>query len=191
MQSLPGAGAWLTTCPTKDGRSIDGPLFVIALRRRLRMKIFDSEAACPCCGDILDVWGDHCLTCSCAGNRVVRHNSVRDVVFEDSRDSGLRSEREKAGLLPPRSSDEALPPSPNARRPADVWLPRGLSGSEEACDFSIGSGMGNQHMFRSASCPEEVMPRTSSHNFHGETKSRSARQLDHCAQDQCQDRWRV
>ena len=154
---LPGAAAWLTTCPAKDGRSIDGPLFVVALRRRLRIHIFDSETACPCCGDILDVWGDHCLTCSCAGNRVVRHNSVRDVVYEDSRDAGLQAEREKAGLLPPRASEEGLPPSQNARRPADVWQPRGVSGGAEAWDFSIGSGLTNQHLFRSARCPEEVI----------------------------------
>ena len=121
---LPGAAAWLTTCPAKDGRSIDGPLFVVALRRRLRIHIFDSETACPCCGDILDVWGDHCLTCSCAGNRVIRHNSVRDVVYEDSRDAGLQAEREKAGLLPPRASEEVCLPH---RMPVD----RLMSGSRE------------------------------------------------------------
>ena len=154
---LPGAGAWLTAPPSKDGRSIDGPLFVVALRRRLRMAVFSAESYCPLCGDIMDIWGDHCLSCPCAGDRVVRHNAVRDVIYNDCREAGLAVEREKPGLLPPRSAEEDLPATSSSRRPADVWQARGPSGASEAWDFSVRSGMANRFVERSASSPEEVL----------------------------------
>ena len=73
------------------------------------------------------------------------------------KESGLAAEREKAGLLPPRSREEGLPVSPSARRPADVWQPRGISGASEAWDFSISSGLAAQFRDRAASNPEEVI----------------------------------
>ena len=41
---LTGAGAWLTANPVEDGREIDAPLFKVALKRRLRMRILDEDA---------------------------------------------------------------------------------------------------------------------------------------------------
>ena len=78
LRALPGARVWLTAPRYPAGRAIDAPLVRAALQRRLRMHVFDEEAVCPCCGDVLDMWGDHCLSCCCAGDRVVRHNSVRN-----------------------------------------------------------------------------------------------------------------
>ena len=88
---------------------------------------------------------------------MVRHNAVRDVVYNGSRDAGLAAEREKPGLLPPRSAEEGLPAATSSRLPADVWQPRGPSGGAETWDFSIRSGMTNHFWKRSASCPEEVL----------------------------------
>ena len=53
--SVPGAGVWLTAPPAEDGRELDTPLFQIALKRRLRCPAADTDAACPCCGQVL-VW---------------------------------------------------------------------------------------------------------------------------------------
>ena len=73
----------------------------------------------------MDQWGDHTLVCGCGGDRVTRHNLVRDVVHSADR---------------PRGPD---PPDPSfpCRRPPDVWVPRGPSGGQEAWDFSITSAL--------------------------------------------------
>ena len=147
----------MTAPPCKDGRAIDAPLFRVALRRRLRVPVFNQEECCPCCGEQMDIWGDHCLSCCCAGDRVVRHNDVRNVVYNECRAAGLRTEKEKAGLLPPRAAEEGLPPCRSARRPADVWQPQGPSGGQEAWDFTVGSGMSPHLLELSARSPEEVI----------------------------------
>jgi hypothetical protein len=158
LTSLPGAGAWLTAPPVEDGREIDSPLFKIALKRRLRMPVFDHDAHCPFCGQVLDTWGDHALTCQCGGDRTVRHNAVRNVCFEEAAGGGTKPEREKSGLLPARPASDELPvsDSTSARRPADIWLPRSASGKGEALDFAVTSGMRADLARQVAAMPELV-----------------------------------
>ena len=129
---VPGAGVWLTAAPTEDGRELDAPLAQVAFKRRLRVPLLEADDFCPMCGQVMDKWGDHALTCSCGGDRTVRHNALRNVVFEEATASGLGPEREKAGLLPAELV---------ARRPADVWLPRGPGGNGCALDFAVTSGL--------------------------------------------------
>ena len=143
---LPSAGAWLTSLPVADGREIDSPVLRVELQRRLRVPLRSSDTFCPCCGEVLDRFGDHAATCACHGDRTVRHNAVRNVFFSAARDANLSPEREKAGLLPQRPDSDDLPRRPG-RRPADVWLPRGQGGEPEACDFAITSAM-RTDMFR-------------------------------------------
>ena len=100
--SVPGAGAWGPALPVPDGRQIETPLFQVALKRRLREPVLDDDVCCPCCGSAMDKWGDHGLVCSCHGDRTVRHNGVRNMVYEDAAIAGLRPRREKPGLLPGR-----------------------------------------------------------------------------------------
>ena len=79
----------------------------------------------------------------------MRHNAVRNVCFEEAVSAGVRAEREKAGLLPGRPGADGLPPKhgKHGRRPADVWLDRGVGGGGEALDFAINSGMQSE-LFR-------------------------------------------
>ena len=60
----PGSGAWLTATPASPDTHIPSPLFRTALRRRLRMPIWDNDTACGLCGEVLDRWGDHAICCS-------------------------------------------------------------------------------------------------------------------------------
>ena len=133
LQAVPGAGAWFTAPPVDDGREIDAPLFQVALKRRLRVPVYDKDDFCPRCGQVKDKWGDHALVCPCHGERTIRHNCVRDILYE-SQEAGLRPEREKVGLLPARPVSDGAPDKPlvNGRRPADARLPRGASGRSEA-----------------------------------------------------------
>ena len=148
----PGAGAWLTAAPASPDTHIPSPLFRTSMKRRLRMPSWDADSACSLCGETLDRWGDHALCCGGGGDRVLRHNAVRNIVCSAVAEfTSVSPELEKPGLLlPPRPPDPGgishdpdgspplLPPG-GGRRPADVWVPRGSSGFAEAWDFSISS----------------------------------------------------
>ncbi len=141
--SLPTAGAWLTAPPADDAREMDHRLFQISLRRRLRMRIFEADCFCLSCGACMDAFADHALVCQCSGDRTVRHNCLRNLVYEEAGLAGLRPEREKAGLLPQRPGSDGLSTSTDERRrrPADVWLPSGPTNRSEAVDFACTSGL--------------------------------------------------
>jgi len=60
-----GAGLWLNATPSKAAQLNNDPaLFVAMLRRWLRMPFTDQDVECPCCGGVLDSFGDHALVCS-------------------------------------------------------------------------------------------------------------------------------
>ena len=112
LSRLAGAGVWLTAPPVDDDREIDAALFQVAVKRRLRMPLFSEDRFCPCCGQVLDRFGDHALVCACGGDRVV---------YEEAREAGARPEREKAGLLPQRPDGDGIECKlSNGRRPADI-----------------------------------------------------------------------
>ena len=141
LVSMPGAGAWLTAPPVQDGREISTQLFQVAVQRRLRCKVSTSESWCPACGDPLDQFCDHALSCSCKGNRTVRHNAIRNVVFDESMRAGMNAVKEKPGLLPGRPGEDGINSSSNGRRPANIWIP-GISGQPpQAWDFACTSGL--------------------------------------------------
>ena len=73
----------------------------------------------------------------------MRHHALRDTLHAHSCRAGLRAERERAGLLPPKPPEEGGSSAavPSARRPADVWLPRGPSGRGVAIDLAVTSGL--------------------------------------------------
>ena len=148
LQSLPGAGAWLTAPPSEDNLKVDPQLFRIALQRRLRQQVQSADTFCPMCGSTMDSFGDHALTCQCRGDRTVRHNAVRNVTYSSARDANMSPEREKANLLPARPPGDVWDAdvtnqqqARQRRRPADVYLPRGVNGSPVALDFAATSGM--------------------------------------------------
>ena len=89
----------------------------------------------------MDRYGDHALVCPCKGDRTVRHNAVRNVAYNEAVESGMRPEREKAGLLPGRPHEDGLPVESSLRRPADIWIPRGQHSKGEAWDFACTSAM--------------------------------------------------
>ena len=161
LNALPGAGVWLTAPPVKDDREIDAPLFKVEVLRRIRMPVFEEDDFCPLCGQVSDKWGDHALVCQCCGDRTIRHNALRNVCFEEATDGGIRPEREKAGLLPGRPGTDGLPDAPlrNLRRPADVWLPKGVNGGGEALDFAVTSGMRSDRFREAATSPEAAFQR--------------------------------
>jgi len=111
------------------------------------MPIFASEFNCPFCDEVVDRFGDHCLVCSCGGDRTKRHNCIRNEVFFFCNGARLNPELERPGLLQPRpligasAEDGSARDADANRRPADVYLPRWRQGLPVALDFAVTSGL--------------------------------------------------
>ena len=170
LQSLTGAGAWLTAAPVDDARTVDPVLFQTSLQRRLRLRVQDEDSFCPLCGSTMDSFGDHALVCPCHGDRTVRHNALRNAVYEDARKTSLGAEKEKAGLLPSRPSEDSvreqleegaahdtLLNQRQRRRPADVFLRRLNAAGPTALDFACTSGLRADRLQLSRDSPELVL----------------------------------
>ena len=152
LLGLEGAGIWLHAIPSEAlGTKIAPSLFTVMLKRRLRMPIFSEEFFCPLCDAVMDVWADHALVCSCGGDRTKRHNILRNTCVRLANSAGWRPEAEKPGLLRPRpvlggrcedgSMDGEGSRGPEARRPADVFVPCWDLGGSAALDFAVTSGL--------------------------------------------------
>ena len=129
------------------------------MKRRLRMRLLADPGVCPCCGQNLDVYMDHALTCMCGGDRTLRHNSIRNEVFAEAREAGLRCEKEKSGLLPPRPHEETLrgESGSSGRRPADIWFADWGNGQAAAVDFAVTSGLRSDTLVTSATDATAVL----------------------------------
>ena len=139
-----GAGTWLHAIPSPNlGNKLDPQHCSIALRRRLRVPIFNEEFFCPLCDETMDVFGDHALTCGCGGDRTKRHNLLRNCCARLAAGAQMQPEIEKVGLLERRPDEERLEgeSSQDARRPADIFLPRWHLGGSAALDFAVTSGL--------------------------------------------------
>lgn len=156
LNALLGSGAWITAPPASDGRDICSSLFKTTLKRRLRVPISDHDFFCPCCGEVMDRFGDHALVCACKGSRTVRHNAVRNVVYEEALAAGIRAQKEKTGLLPSRPAEDGIQGDQGARRPADVWVPHEASPQGEAWDFACTSGMRTDRLIRVGEDPATI-----------------------------------
>ena len=59
-----------------------------------------------------DIYGDHQIGCGGNGDRIHRHDSIRDALFSAAQTAALAPRKEAPALIPGSSS-----------RPADVYLP--------------------------------------------------------------------
>ncbi len=178
LVSLEGSGAWLHAPPSRDSaQSFKGELFRIALKRRLRMRLLDAPALCPCCGLGLDVYMDHALVCSCSGDRTLRHNALRNLVCYIAAQAGLWPEKEKAGMLPPRPEADTIRGEDlhSGRRPADIWIPQWQSGGPAAWDFAVTSGLRADVIFQTADEPGVAAARYEQYKRDYLTTSQSCR----------------
>ena len=80
----------------------------------------------PACHVTNDIMGDHAISCAIGGERISKHNHVRDAIFKAAVEAGLGPVREPDGLLP--GSDD---------RPADVLIPIWTEGRDTALDITV------------------------------------------------------
>jgi hypothetical protein len=121
----PHAGAWLTCVPNASlGLTFGAAEYRLLLRQHLGLPVLDESAvgsACPECGEALDLFGDHLVSCRHAG-AWLRHNTLRSVVGRIATAAGFSVRYED----PLESGD----------RPGDVIIESWEAGQELAVDVT-------------------------------------------------------
>ena len=126
--SLPHACSYLSAPPMPNlGLELSSHEFVEALCRQLRVPIFSSVSLCPACNSaLLDTFGDHSLVFASSGDRILRHNAVRDLLYETCKAANLSPKLEPSALL-----------QDSQQRPGDIVLLIWSCGQKLAVDVTI------------------------------------------------------
>jgi len=74
--------------------------FRTAIQYRLGIPVVDFDSTCPMCTQPIDIFGDHAVCCTKAGDLIVRHNNLRNLVDSIASD-GLEPRGVEACLAPP------------------------------------------------------------------------------------------
>ena len=115
----------------------------------LGVPVFAEEGGCPACGSVNnDIYGDHSIGCASQGERIARHNQLRDALFHAAASAALAPLREERALLPGVGGDQ---------RPADVLLPHGAGGLHQALDISVVSSLQTQLVDKAADQPGSAL----------------------------------
>ena len=125
--TLPHSGDWLNCPPVVAlGLRIPAFEFTLSVKYRLGMPVFGSDGPCPACNSHSDRYGDHALNCGYSGERISRHNLLRDAIFDVASAAALSPVKEGRFLLP--GAD---------RRPADIFIRGWAGGQDAALDVTV------------------------------------------------------
>jgi hypothetical protein len=100
--------------------------WIISTKYRLGCLVFTQDGQCPACQDPSDKEGDHAISCGSDGERIARHNHLRDHLYPTAVCSALGLTREDRALIPNSNS-----------RPADVLIPNWTNGLDTAMDVTL------------------------------------------------------
>ena len=78
------------------------------------------------CGQQSDRMGDHAMNCAWQGERIARHNCLRDTLHKTAAAAALGPTKEGRFLLPGEGG-----------KPADIFIPRWAGGKDAALDVTI------------------------------------------------------
>ena len=154
------AGSWLNVVPSPAlSLNLQPAEFIIAVKYRLGMSVFPREGRCMACPVMSDVMGDHAISCGWGGERITRHNALRDVLFSTCQQAALAPVREDRALLP---GTEA--------RPADILLPHWTGGRDTALDITVVNPLQLAFINQSATNPGHALRKAYERkmNKHGE-----------------------
>ena len=124
---LPHAGDWLNVVPSPAlGLHLRPTEFIVSTKYRLGCNVFSSAGKCTACPLHSDAKGDHAISCGYEGERISRHNHLRDALYNTASQACLGPTREDRALIP---GSEA--------RPADVLIPNWTHGKDTALDVTV------------------------------------------------------
>ena len=93
--ALPHAGDWLNAVHSSPLGLIDRE-FRVCLQYWLGVPIFEEGVRCGVCLSTADSFGDHQVGCGGNGDRILRHNSIRDAIFNSACSAALAEQRKVA-----------------------------------------------------------------------------------------------
>ena len=124
---LPNAGAWLNVIPSPSlGLHLRPSEFTVSVKYRLGMDIFLCAGKCTACPHQSDKRGDHAISCGYEGERIARHDHLRNALFNTCSQACLGPTKEVRDLI---SGSDA--------RPADLFLPNWSEGQDTALDVTV------------------------------------------------------
>ena len=150
---LPQSGAFLNAIPNPSlGLSIVPEFFRISLQYRLGLPVYNAPHACPACGQDSDAFGDHTVTCATEYERIHRHDTIRDAIYETARHAGL-SPLKEARLVANSQS-----------RPGNIFL-QNWRGRQTAFDVAVTSPLSQSSLPRSSISPGAAIASMKSHKL--------------------------
>ena len=145
--ALPHAGDWLNGVPSATlGLHLLDQEFRCCLRYWLGVPLHSSPYSCPECHNTADPFGDHQVGCGGNGDRITRHNAIRDVVFSAAQSAALALSKEMPSLI-----------ADSLSRPADVFLPTWSRGRPAALDVHVISPLQQRTLGEAASTPGHAL----------------------------------
>ena len=129
--AAPHSSSWLSVVPSPGlGLHLESNEYQMAIKWWLGLDT-SGRSMCPFCPDTaLDPLGHHAVTCRHGGDVVIRHNRLRDNIFDLSRHAHLSVRLEKGNGLT-RDLDHT--------RPADILIDGWDRGKPAALDITITS----------------------------------------------------
>ena len=145
--ALPHASDWLNGVPSAAlGLHLQDQEFRCCLRYWLGVPLHSTSYSCPECRSTADAYGDHQVGCGGNGDRIARHNAIRDVLFSAARSAALAPTREAPSMVPDSHS-----------RPADILLPTWSRGCPAALDVHVISPLQQLTLHGAASTPGHAL----------------------------------
>ena len=140
---LPHAGNWLSVVPSPAlGLHLRSSEIIPILKYRLGIQVYSKDALCPVCSSPSDRMGDHALGCPKTNDRIARHNTLRDVIYETAASADLGPSKEERHLLPGTIA-----------RPGDVVIRRWTDGKDGAIDVTVTSPLAASNVSDAAAKP--------------------------------------
>ena len=120
--------------------------FVVALRYRLGHPVYSAEGPCPACGRHSDKLGNHALNCAWQGERIARHNRLRDTIHSTAVAAALAPTKEGRFLLPGQGG-----------KPADILIPLWAGGKDAALDVTVINPLQDAEVHGAATTPGHAL----------------------------------
>ena len=120
--------------------------FRCSLRYWLGVPLHNYPYPCPECRGTADIFGDHQVGCGGNGDRISRHNNIRDVVFTGAQSAAFAPSKEAPGLV-----------TGSLSRPADVFLPSWSCGRPAALDIHVISQLQQQTLSEASVTPGHAL----------------------------------
>ena len=124
--TMPHANAWIRALPCHQKKFLCLE-WTISMKRWLGCPLFNSDHLCVACNEqIMDVFGHHATVCAVKGDRIKRHNQIRDILFDFCSCAAWGPSKEKPNLF-----------SYSSEKPADVFVPNYTCGKDLVLDVAV------------------------------------------------------